>query len=222
MTRSTTPSAPVNPDSAANDLAEELSALSVSSIPSIPTKARESRRQKARARAPERPSSAATTTTTLPSPPSSPKNKKRKHARKIEPGLGSRPIVDDVSESGFSSEPLDDGYDEAVQYLNSFLTNPDDSVNRLTLLQSMIIELGLAGSALPASLTAARAHLKSRAFVNIRDYLAARGQGPDALKDVLYPSRAALVKDIRRKRNQASKQWVKQHGLNVLLVQCFH
>lgn len=101
----------------------------------------------------------------------------------------------------------------------SFLSNPDaknDTVYRLTLLQSIIIELGLATASLPRSLKAAKAFLKSRVFLNIREYIAVRGQGPEALQRAMYPSKSALIKDIRR--NPTSLKWVKQHGLQVLLV----
>jgi hypothetical protein len=70
-------------------------------------------------------------------------------------------------------------------------------------------------------LRAAKALLKSRAFLNIREYLAVRDQGLTALQRVMHPSRAALAKDIRKKGNPASLQWVKEHGLQVLLVTCY-
>jgi hypothetical protein len=92
----------------------------------------------------------------------------------------------------------------------------------LALLQSLIIELGLATPSLPDSLTAAKAFLKSRAFLNIREYIAVRGQGPEAVQRAMYPSKSALIKDIKKKRNPASLKWVKQHGLQVLLVGWMH
>ena len=46
--------------------------------------------------------------------------------------------------------------------------------------------------------------LRSHAFLNVRDYLAVRSQGLDALRDAMYPSRNALMKDLR-----ASKKSVK-------------
>lgn len=109
-------------------------------------------------------------------------------------------------------------------FVNSFLSSPAtrDSVCKLTLLQSLILELGLQSSALPGSLTAARALLKNRAHVNIREYIVARQQGQSALKEVLHPSRSALVKSIRKNKNPASLKWVKSQGLQVLLVNCFH
>lgn len=106
-----------------------------------------------------------------------------------------------------------------------FLSNPDaknDTVCRLALLQSLIIELGLATPSLPDSLSAARTFLRSRAFLNIREYIAVREQGPEAVQRVLYPSKSALIKDIKKTRNTASLKWVKQHGLQVLLVGWTH
>jgi len=107
-----------------------------------------------------------------------------------------------------------------------FLSNPDvrtDGVCRLTLLQSLIIELGLAtSSALPPTLSAAKAFLKSHAFLNIREYIAVRGQGPEAVQSLMYPSRSALIKSIKKKRNATSIKWVKELGLQVLLVGYMH
>ncbi|RXW17977.1 hypothetical protein EST38_g7883 [Candolleomyces aberdarensis] len=115
---------------------------------------------------------------------------------------------------------------EASTYITSYLSNPKaqtNSVCRLTLLQSLIIELGLMTSALklPPSLRSATAFIKSHAFLNIKEYVSVRAQGPDAVRKILFPSRSALVKDIRKKRNPVSLKWVKEHGLQVLLVGCF-
>ena len=99
-----------------------------------------------------------------------------------------------------------------------------DQISRLSLLHALIIELDLlpsTSSTLPPSLTSAKALLKSRAFLNIRDYMAARQQGPDALQAIMHPSRRALIKSIRSNRNPASLRWVKDNGLQVLLVNCF-
>lgn len=100
-----------------------------------------------------------------------------------------------------------------------FLSNPsaqNDSVYRLTLMQSIIIELGLATAVLPSTLRAAKAFLKSRVFLDIREYIAVRGQGPEAVQRAMYPSKTALIKDIKKK--PTSIKWVKKHGLQVLLV----
>ncbi|KAI0080579.1 hypothetical protein K474DRAFT_1589656, partial [Panus rudis PR-1116 ss-1] len=104
----------------------------------------------------------------------------------------------------------------------------------LTLLQALIVELGLCPEAsfspnaaenLPRSLKAAKAVLKSQVFLNIRDYLAVRHKGLDALRSVMHPNRKALVKDIRGGRKtrtrSVSVEWVKQSGLGVFLVTCY-
>jgi len=159
--------------------------------------------------------------------------KKTKRAPVSLPGFttSSRPIVDDVSE-GLSVNGETESvagalsvYEEAVGYITSFLSNPaarNDTACRLTLLQALIIELGLATPSLPASLKSATAFLKSHAFLNIKEYLAVRGQGPAAVRRIMYPSRSALIKDIRKNNNRASLQWVKESGLQVLLVSCYH
>jgi hypothetical protein len=113
-----------------------------------------------------------------------------------------------------------------IHVLIRFLSNPDaqaDDVCRLTLLQSLIIELGLAtSSALPPTLRAAKAFLKSHAFLNIREYVAVREQGPEAVQSVMYPTRSALIKSIKKKKNATSIKWVKELGLQVLLVGYMH
>ena len=105
---------------------------------------------------------------------------------------------------------------------SSFLSNPEaknNSVCRLTLLQSLIIELGLATSNLPSSLKSARAFLKARVFLNIREYIAVRSQGPDAIRKAMYPTKSALIKNFKtNKGTRAPLQWVKDMGLQVLLV----
>jgi len=143
-------------------------------------------------------------------------------------GLGQRPIVDDLSErlSVISGDKTPTVYEEASTYISMFLSDPDartDNICRLTLLQSLIIELGLATtSALPSTLSTAKAFLKARAFLNIREYMAVRGQGPEAVQSVMYPSKSALIKSIKKKRNATSVKWVKELGLQVLLVGYLH
>ncbi|KAG9318521.1 hypothetical protein JVU11DRAFT_612 [Chiua virens] len=73
---------------------------------------------------------------------------------------------------------------------------------------------------LPSTLTSARKLLKAEVHVNIKEYVATRHKGQSALTAILKPSKSALRKDIR-KGNKASLQWVKQQGLQVLLVTCF-
>lgn len=93
----------------------------------------------------------------------------------------------------------------------------------LSLLRALIVELGLRSpnaSDLPSTLTSARKVLKAEAHVNIKEYVAVRHRGQSALREILKPSKSALRKDIR-KGNRASLQWVKQQGLQVLLITCF-
>ncbi|KAK0197251.1 hypothetical protein F5146DRAFT_922131 [Armillaria mellea] len=181
---------------------------------------------------PERPSSVATlTTASTPTPKPKRRRSRKSKSSASHPGLGARCVVDDISEG--LSERGDEVsapslYGDAVRYITSyvpseFLTNPaaKETVCHLRLLQSLIIELGLATSSIPTSLTSAKSLIKSQAFVNIRDYLALRGQGLAAVQRAMHPSRSALRKDIKRKGNQASLKWVKQNGLQVLLVSCY-
>ena len=111
----------------------------------------------------------------------------------------------------------------------------------MALLQALIIELGFFnppdGSDLgsdsgrstpsfeltdiPQSMRAARAFIKSHVFLNVRDYLELRAQGQQALQNVLHPSRKSLVTELRKKDARVPRNWVKQRGLNVLLVTCF-
>lgn len=105
--------------------------------------------------------------------------------------------------------------------LDRFLACPvakRDSVYRLTLLQSLMVELGFMSTALPTTLRAARSFVKTHVFLNIKEYISNRGQGQAAIQRLLFPSRNALIKDIKRKGKPASLQWVKQQGLDVLLV----
>lgn len=153
-------------------------------------------------------------------------------------GLGEREIVDDVSEAGEYAVPA--VYRAAVNYISSFLSDPSEksSMSKLRLLQALIIELGLLPTALlpsspalssaanfpsvpslPNSLKAARTLLKSSVFLNVKDYLAVRGDGLDALRGVMHPSRQALIKDVRKnKTRKVPRDVVKGMGLNVLLV----
>jgi len=159
------------------------------------------------------------------------KKKKGKRAVTSAPDFTTRSVVDDVSErlstngDAESAVGVPSVYEEAVGFITSFLSNPaarNDSACRLTLLQALIIELGLATPSLPVSLRSATAFLKSHAFLNVKEYLAVRGQGPAAVRRIMYPSRSALVKDIRKKNNKVSLQKVKESGLQVLLVSCYH
>ena len=101
------------------------------------------------------------------------------------------------------------------------------------MLQALILELGclpnggVAGSSsssskfsipeLPGTLRQAKLLLKSRAFINVRDYLAVRDQGQAALRGVMHPSRKSLVREVR-KGKRVPVQEVKKAGLKVLLI----
>ncbi|KAG8217549.1 hypothetical protein J3R82DRAFT_5698 [Butyriboletus roseoflavus] len=115
-------------------------------------------------------------------------------------------------------------YDDASAFITRFISSPVEGNDaQLDLLRALIIELGLRvpnASDLPSTLTSARKMLKAEAHVNIKEYVATRHKGQSALREILKPSKKALRKDIR-KGNRASLQWVKQQGLQVLLVTCF-
>jgi len=182
------------------------------------------------------------------SPPSSPSKKKVKtptkkanaagptHVQVSSPSAEQRAIVDDVSEIG--DAPADALiYQDAVAYISSFLSNPTtkSGASNLKLLQALIIELGLCPSALlpcptnsvpfpslpslPHSLRAAKALLKSQVFLNVRDYLAVRGQGVEALRRAMHPNRVSLLREVRSGKGLPLKT-IKDAGLNVLLITC--
>ncbi|KAK7693271.1 hypothetical protein QCA50_002838 [Cerrena zonata] len=170
--------------------------------------------------------------TKSPSKTSTPNTPKAKRS-----GLGERPIVDDISEAG-DHKNITPGYDEAVQYITSVLADPSPKTNsNLTYLQALIVELGLCPNAtfsvignvadnLPRSLKAAKTFLKTHAFVNVRDYLAVRHQGLDALKSIMHPNRKSLQKDIRGAKSKVNVRRVpvkdvKESGLGVFLVTCY-
>ncbi|KZP20853.1 hypothetical protein FIBSPDRAFT_861302 [Athelia psychrophila] len=141
------------------------------------------------------------------------------------------PIVDDASSVASADSAASTvstatvtGYEDASNFITGFLSSPEgkDAVNKLALLQALILELGVAdAAALPTTITSAKKLLKAEAHVNIREYMAVREGGQDALKGIMHASRGSLVKSIRKKKNPASLTWVKQQGLSVLLVQCF-
>ena len=117
-------------------------------------------------------------------------------------------------------------------------TPAEKAKSNLTFLQALILELGLLSApvasesaqpfyqlpSLPRSLKAAKALLKSNVFLNVRDYLDVRHKGLDALRNVMHPSRKALIKDLSRGKGQRKvpRAYVKNSGLGVLLVSCYH
>jgi len=81
----------------------------------------------------------------------------------------------------------------------------------------MLIELGicLAAGPLPQSARSARAMLKSKALINVRDYIAERGHGVDALRKVMFPTKKKFIKDLRTRR--VPLPWIKERGLTMFL-----
>ncbi|KAF9246481.1 hypothetical protein BU15DRAFT_39899 [Melanogaster broomeanus] len=95
---------------------------------------------------------------------------------------------------------------------------------QLALLRALIVELGIrspTASDLPRTLTSARKLLKAEVHINIKEYIAIRNKGQTAIRQILKPNKKALRKDIQKKGNRASLKWVKNHGLQVLLITCF-
>ncbi|KAI0637154.1 hypothetical protein C8Q77DRAFT_550936 [Trametes polyzona] len=177
------------------------------------------------------------------SPSKARRRAKRAAEREAVAGLGDRPIVDDVSEVGSEYPAVyvpPSVYETAQSYVSSVLSadpSAKSRVPKLAFLQALIIELGLYPAdpsqtnvatpssifslpSLPNSMRAAKALLKSQVFLNVRDYLAVRSQGIDALRSVMHPSRSALLRDIRGGRKAPVKS-VKESGLSVLLVTCY-
>ncbi|KAH9901212.1 hypothetical protein C8Q73DRAFT_786599 [Cubamyces lactineus] len=159
-------------------------------------------------------------------------------------GFGDRPIVDDVSEAGTEYPTLSVPpavYKNAQSYVSSVLSADQpvkSGMSKLAFLQALIIELGLYPAvssqtavvtssssffslpSLPSSMRSAKALLKSQVFLNVRDYLAVRSQGIEALRRVMHPSRSALMRELRGGK-KVSVKTVKESGLSVLLVTCY-
>lgn len=153
-----------------------------------------------------------------------------------------------VEETDGECDPVFSKYEDAVCFITSsvtqllhitgastnqhsrFLANPSAALTcskytRLAFLQSLIIELGLMSpsSALPSSMKSAKQFLKTRAFINVGEYLSVREQGLDKLQQIMFSSKRELTSDLRRKKGgkKADRRWVKRLGLNVLLVSVF-
>lgn len=113
-----------------------------------------------------------------------------------------------------------DSYIDAVAYITQYLDAPvkkKDSISKLRLLQALVIEFGVSEQS-PTSIKSATTLLKSSVHVNINDYVAKRGKDQGELQRIMQPSKKALRKDIRRSGRRSSLKWVKEHGLNVLLI----
>ncbi|KAJ7063129.1 hypothetical protein C8F01DRAFT_1250709 [Mycena amicta] len=148
-------------------------------------------------------------------------SRRRKNA--MPSGLGSRPIVDDLDSERDESESVSSTYEAAASYISASLEDKTTSC-RLTFMQCLLVEFGLASSSLPASLTAAKAMLKSKAFVVLGDYLAVRQHGPAAIQSVMHKSRSSLIRDLRTRKRGAMvpREFAKETGLQVLLVRCYY
>ncbi|KAG1877786.1 hypothetical protein DFJ58DRAFT_693460 [Suillus subalutaceus] len=111
-------------------------------------------------------------------------------------------------------------YEDAAAYITQYLDTPvkkNDPSAKLQFLQALIVEFGISKH-LPASIKSATKLLKASVHVNIKDYVAKRGKDQSELKQIMQPSKSALRKDIRRSNRKSSLKWVKEHGLNVLLI----
>ncbi|KAG2147142.1 hypothetical protein BD769DRAFT_1414501 [Suillus cothurnatus] len=111
-------------------------------------------------------------------------------------------------------------YEDAVAYITQYLDSPvkeNDPSTKLRFLQALVAEFGIS-TQLPATISSATKLLKAAVHVNIKDYLAKRGKDQGELQKIMQPSKSALRKDIRRRGRRSSLKWVKEHGLNVLLI----
>ncbi|KAG2077993.1 hypothetical protein BDR04DRAFT_439790 [Suillus decipiens] len=111
-------------------------------------------------------------------------------------------------------------YEDAVAYITQYLDSPvkeNDPSTKLLFLQALIVEFGISKQ-MPTSISSATKLLKASVHVNIQDYVAKRGKDQGELQHIMQPSKSALRKDIRRSSRRSPLKWVKEHGLNVLLI----
>ncbi|KAG8946476.1 hypothetical protein FRC04_011652 [Tulasnella sp. 424] len=142
-------------------------------------------------------------------------------------------------------------YDDAVAFITKYLAKPPQqpsAADRLRLLQSLIIELGLlSGKAkMPQSATAAKKLIKQHVHINVKDYLTRRtklvevpqtgpatsttgnkasiqvGVGVTELKKLMFPSKSALQMSLgSNKKNTMPREAIKKAGLNAFMVVVF-
>lgn len=114
-------------------------------------------------------------------------------------------------------------YEEASELISRYISHPSAAENNeLLLLQALMIELGIRSPRdLPSTLTSSRKVLKSEVHINIKDYVATRGKGQAALRQIMHPSKKSLRREIQKPGRKASLKWVKQRGLRALLVKAF-
>ncbi|KAG2365773.1 hypothetical protein BDR07DRAFT_1398095 [Suillus spraguei] len=111
-------------------------------------------------------------------------------------------------------------YEDAVAFITQYLDSPvreNDPSTKLLFLQALIVEFGISKQ-MPTSISSATKLLKTSVHVNIQDYVAKRGKDQGELQQIMQPSKSALRKDIRRSSRRSPLKWVKEHGLNVLLI----
>lgn len=121
-----------------------------------------------------------------------------------------------------------DFYLNAVQYMTNYLASArrgphvPNTGARLALSQALLIETGAVNhpSALPSTHKQAKLLLKSVVHINVLDYLRVRDRGLKAIQGVLFKSRAALMRDLRKGKH-ASLETVKRYGLNDFLVDVY-
>ncbi len=107
-----------------------------------------------------------------------------------------------------------------------FIANPSTRENQachLILMQSLLLELGLLTERklLPQTIGSAKKFIKKHVFVSIKEYLAKRNQGQAVVKESVYSSKSVLVRNLKQKKDFVSPAWVKERGLQDLLVTAF-
>jgi hypothetical protein len=106
------------------------------------------------------------------------------------------------------------------RYLDSPL-NERRTTGKLQLLQAFVVELGVSQQ-VPASIKSAKKLLKAKAHINIKEYVAVRGEDQAALRQIMHPSKSALRNNIRKTGKRKPLKWVKEHGLDAFLIGCYN
>ncbi|KAG1803566.1 uncharacterized protein HD556DRAFT_1303632 [Suillus plorans] len=132
--------------------------------------------------------------------------------------------VEQILNPAMEARTPNGSYEDASAYITQYLDAPVKENNpgaKLLLLQALLVEFGISKQ-LPASISSATKLLKASLHVNINDYVAKRGKNQGELQQIMQPSKKALRKDLRRSSRRSSLKWVKEHGLNVLLIGFSH
>jgi hypothetical protein len=140
----------------------------------------------------------------------------------FERGVSPLADVSDLSEEDSDTDWI---YKRAIRYISDFMKSPHkDKSNgtRLALIQALLIELRITPTldSIPHTIRSAKQLLKTKVFINIHDYIKFRDQGIDALRQVMFSSRRALAKDV--KKRPVKIEFVKSKGLEVFLTNAFH